>query len=92
MGREIAVNAGELRERTEKRIHEVLTVYPGVGLATLHTSVRPYNSDWRGIFEEMVLSGNILRESVQYKGRIHFRYYTNHPLGEVSVVQFTNTA
>ena len=86
MGRE-SLTTAELVERTKKRVHDVLTVYPGSGLGALHTAVRPYNTNWRIIFEEMIAQGDVRREAVKFASRIQFKFYTNEPTGEVVVVQ-----
>jgi len=83
MGREV-LSSGELRDKTIQRIHDVLTVYPGSSIATMHTAVRPYNSSWRSIFEQMIASEDIRRETVEFKGRYHYKHYTNHGQGEVT--------
>ena len=75
-----------IRERTEIRIHRVLTVYEGDSVGLMHTSVGSYNRHWRSVFEAMIVAGEIRREVVMFDNRTHQRHYTNKPQGEVTVV------
>ena len=76
-------SVGEILKKTKTRIHDVLTLYPCSSLGSLHTAVRPYNADWRVVFEKMVSDGEVRREAVEFKGRVHYRHYTNHPSGQI---------
>ena len=73
-------------EKTQKRIHEVLTVYEGASLALLHTSVRAYNHEWKAVFEQMIKDGDVRVVAVKFRNTTHLRHYTNKPAGSVEVL------
>ncbi len=70
--------------KIKQRIHDVLTLYPGASVGALHTAVRPYGDQWRVIFEQMITDKEIVRETVNFKGRVHYRHYTKSPTGVVT--------
>ncbi len=87
MGNEDSSSVTDLVEKTKTRVHRILTAYPGASMTTISVGTRVYNPNgYRRIFENMLADGEIRREAVEYNGAILYRFYTNHPIGEVRVI------
>ena len=75
----------ELELKIAGRIHSVLTRHPGSSISSLNTHVRPYGVEWRKVLGRLVDRGHIRREIAELEGTIFERFYTNKPVGEVTV-------
>ena len=78
----------ELVEKTKKRINDVLTVHPGSPISLLHIMVRSYNPRWKEVLSELLSEEIVKRDIVEHENSLHYRYYTNMPTGEVSIMGY----
>lgn len=72
---------------TEERIHDVLTLHPGISIGAMHHLVRAYDSQWRSTLERLVMKGEVRVEHVAFKGKLRKRYYTLKPTDTVVVLK-----
>jgi hypothetical protein len=70
-------------EKIRERIHQVLLMHPGAPVSLLHPRVRPYDKNWRVVFEEMVKAGEIIRESCVMGRHVYFRHFSTRDLNLV---------